>query len=121
MNKGISTPIRMDFGNRMMQARKGKGLSREELGQVIGTSGAIIGRYERNDMKPSIEIAAKIALALDVSLDYLVGNASLEIKDKSMIERLESIAKMPGTKKDELFNVIDAYLRDYKTSQAYTH
>ncbi|MEQ6118062.1 hypothetical protein [Reichenbachiella sp. MALMAid0571] len=44
-----------------------------------------------------------------------------EIKDKSMLERLESIAKMPVNKKDELFNVIDAYLRDFKTSQAYTH
>lgn len=111
----------MDFGDRMMQARKQKGLSREDMGQAIGTSGAIIGRYERNDMKPSIEIAAKIAQVLGISLDYLVGNASLEIKDKSMTERLESIAKMPVSKKDELFNVIDAYLRDFKTSQAYTH
>ena len=111
----------MDFGDRMMQARKQKGLSREDMGQAIGTSGAIIGRYERNDMKPSIEIAAKIAQVLGISLDYLVGNASLEIKDKSMMERLESIAKMPVSKKDELFNVIDAYLRDFKTSQAYTH
>ncbi|WP_367281463.1 helix-turn-helix domain-containing protein [Porifericola rhodea] len=31
----------------MILARKEKGLSREELGQSIGTSGAIIGRYER--------------------------------------------------------------------------
>lgn len=111
----------MDFGNKMMQARKGKELSREGLGNIIGTSGAIIGRYERNDMKPSIEIATKIALALDVSLDYLVGNATFGVKDKSVIERIESITKMPGSKKDELFNVIDAYLRDFKTSQAYTH
>lgn len=111
----------MDFGDKMMQARKDKSLSRDELGKVIGTSGAIIGRYERNDMKPSIEIAAKVALALDISLDYLVGNASLEVKDKSILQRLESIAKMPGGKKDELFNVIDAYIRDFKTSQAYSH
>ncbi|WP_408733613.1 helix-turn-helix domain-containing protein [Neptunitalea lumnitzerae] len=31
-------------------------------------------RYERLEVKPSIEIARKIADALDVSLDYLVGN-----------------------------------------------
>jgi len=110
----------MDFGDRMMQARKDKSLSRDELGKVISTSGAIIGRYERNDMKPSIEIAAKVALVLNVSLDYLVGNISLEVKDKSMLRRLENIAKMPGGKKDELFNVIDAYIRDFKTSQAYS-
>ena len=103
----------------MMQARKDKGVSREDLGKSIGTSGAIIGRYERNDMKPSIEIAAKIAIALDISLDYLVGNTSLEVKDKSIMQRLENIALMPTQKRKELFNVIDAYIRDFKTSQAY--
>jgi hypothetical protein len=33
--------------------------------------------------------------------------------------RMEDIAKLPSTKRSELFNVLDAYLRDYKTSKAY--
>lgn len=57
-------------------------MSRDELGAKIGTSGAIVGLYERNDMKPSIEIAAKIAEALDVSLDHLVGISYELFKDK---------------------------------------
>jgi transcriptional regulator with XRE-family HTH domain len=109
----------MSFGSKMTQIRKDKKLSREELGKLVGTSGAIIGRYEREDMKPSIEMAAKIALSLEVSLDYLVGNSSIEVKDKEMILRLESIAKMPTDKRTELFNVMDAYIRDFKTKQAY--
>jgi transcriptional regulator with XRE-family HTH domain len=36
--------------------------------------GAIIGRDERDEVKPSVEVAAAIAEALEVSLDYLVGN-----------------------------------------------
>lgn len=36
-----------------------------------------------------------------------------------MLERLEDIAKLPVVKQSELFNVMDAYLRDYKTSKAY--
>jgi len=40
-------------------------------------------------------------------------------KDKNMLERLEDIAKLPATKQTELFNVMDAYLRDYRTSKAY--
>ncbi len=50
----------------MMQARKEKKISREELAEKIGTSGPIIGRYERNDMMPSVEIATKISEALEV-------------------------------------------------------
>ncbi len=104
----------MDFGNRMMQARKEKSISREELGKVIGTSGAIVGRYERNDMKPSIEIAAKIAQALDVSLDFLTGSTSLILKDKKMIERLENIAQMPDLERNQIFNVVDALITGFK-------
>lgn len=107
------------FGERIMQARKEKGLSREELAEKIGTSGPIIGRYEREDMMPSVEIATKISEALEVSLDFLVGKSSMLVKDKGMLERLEDIAKLPQEKQKELFNVMDAYLRDYRTSKAY--
>lgn len=103
----------------MMEARKEKGLSREGLAEKVGTSGPIIGRYERNDMMPSVEIATKISEALEVSLDFLVGKSSLLMKDRTMLERLEDIAQLPFDKQTELFNVIDAYLRDYRTGKAY--
>ncbi|NRA49480.1 MAG: helix-turn-helix transcriptional regulator [Phaeodactylibacter sp.] len=108
-----------DFGNRMTQARKEKRLSRDELGKSIGTSGPVIGRYERGDMTPSVEIATKIAEALDVSLDFLVGKSSLLVKDTTILKRLEAIAKLPEHKQTELFNVLDAYLRDFKTRETY--
>lgn len=107
------------FGDRVIQARKENELSREELAEKVGTSGPIIGRYERGDLMPSVEIATKIAEALDVSLDFLVGNSSLLVKDKSILSRIEDIAKLPSQKRSELFNVLDAYLRDYKTGKAY--
>jgi len=37
----------VDFGDRIAQIIKENGLSREELGKKVGTSAAIIGRYER--------------------------------------------------------------------------
>lgn len=108
-----------DFGNRMAQLRKEKDLSRDELGAKIGTSGAIVGRYERNDMKPSIEIAAKIAEALDVSLDYLVGISSELIKDKKMINRLEDVKKLPEKEREKIFEYIDLIVRDVKIKKAH--
>lgn len=108
-----------EFGSRVMQARKEKELSRDELAKLIGTSGPIVGRYERGDMMPSVEIATKIADALEVSLDFLVGKSSMTVKDESMLERLEDIAALPKPKRLELFNVLDAYIRDFKTSRSY--
>ena len=108
-----------EFGNRVMHARKEKGLARDELDKMIGSSGPIVGRYERGDMMPSVEIATKIADALEVSLDFLVGKSSMTVKDESMLERLEDIAALPKPKRLELFNVLDAYIIDFKTSRAY--
>lgn len=109
----------MNLGNTISQLRKENKLSREDLGKMAGTSGAVIGRYERNEITPSVEIANKIANALNVSLDYLVGNNTLIMKDKNIIKRIENIAKMPDKEKIQLFNVIDALIRDFNAKKAY--
>ena len=39
--------------------------------------------------------------------------------DTNILERTEDIAKLSEDKRMELFNVIDAYLRDFKISRMY--
>ncbi|MCL6220279.1 helix-turn-helix domain-containing protein [Zunongwangia pacifica] len=108
----------MDIGIVITRLRKDKVLSREELGSIVGTCGAVIGRYERNEITPSVEIANKIAQALDVSLDYLVGNNSFIPTDKQILDRVEAISNMPEDEQTRIFNVIDTLLRDYKAKKA---
>lgn len=43
---------------------------------------------------PSVEVAAKIADALQVSLDYLVGNTDIEL-DKNILDKVVAIQKLP--------------------------
>lgn len=38
----------MKIGGKISSLRKPKGLNRDELGKIVGTSGAVIGRYERD-------------------------------------------------------------------------
>ena len=108
----------MDFGQNMMLIRKRKKLSQAALGKIIGTSGDVIGRYERGDIKPSIDVVGKLADALEVSVDYLIGKTSLVI-DKNTLERIEEISALPDDKRSYVFNLIDMCLRDFKTSKAY--
>jgi hypothetical protein len=68
----------------------------------------------KTSYETSIEIATKIDDALEVSLDFLVGKSSLIVKDDSMLEQLVDIASLPQAKRLELFNVLDAYIRDFK-------
>src|SRR5258708_16650907 len=102
----------------MMLLRKKKELSHAELENMIGTSGDEIGRYERGDISPSIEAVAKIADALEVSVDYLIGKTKMEV-DKNTMRRLEDISSLSEENKNFLLNMIDMALRDFKTKKAY--
>ncbi len=56
----------MAFADRLAFARKQKKIKQSDLGKTIGTSGDIIGKYERGENVPSIDVATKIAYALGV-------------------------------------------------------
>ena len=52
------------FGKKLRECREAKGLSQKELAKLLNTSYSVIGKYERDEMQPSIEAAKKIAKAL---------------------------------------------------------
>jgi hypothetical protein len=58
---------------------------------------------------PSVEVAAKIADALDVSLHYLVGATSFVVKDKKMLHRLELLEKIDDDR-ETILKLVDNYL-----------
>lgn len=102
----------MKIGDRISALRKSKKFTRDELGKSVGTSGAVIGRYERDEITPSVEIAKKIADALEVSLDYLIGSTDFAIQDKKMIYRLELLQKLEKQDRDIILKVLDSLLKD---------
>lgn len=106
----------MEIGDKISSLRKQKGLNRDELGKIVGTSGAVIGRYERDEITPSVEIAKKMADALEVSLDYLTGSTNFVIQDKKMLYRLELLQKIAQPERDRILLVMDSLLRDAQIS-----
>ena len=100
----------MTFGERITSIRKRKKISQSELGKKIGTSGDIIGKYERNEVKPSIEVASKIADALEVSVDFLLGKTNTEI-DKQTLKRLQDIALLSDEDKEHIYYTLDGLIR----------
>jgi transcriptional regulator with XRE-family HTH domain len=111
----------MNIGDKITDLRKQKNMNQTELGKAAGVSREIIGRYERNEVMPSIEVAAKIAEALDVSLDYLAGNSKKSAIDKKTLKLIYEIDDLEPAIKDKLFFLANAIIRDAKTSKAYNH
>ncbi|WP_245558474.1 helix-turn-helix domain-containing protein [Fulvivirga imtechensis] len=50
-----------------------------ELATIFNTSHTTIGKYERDEMKPSIEAAKKLAKILDTTVGYLLGETEEEL------------------------------------------
>lgn len=99
--------------------RKSKNWSQAELASKTDISQVMIGKYERGDATPSIEVAKKIADAFEVSLDYLIGEGQNVTFDKKIIERIKNIQNLDENTQSILFNLIDTYVQNFKTKQAF--
>lgn len=62
-----------NVGERIKSARQQWGLTQEEVAQKAGISRIALGNYERGERTPPIDIFARIANALHVSMDDLYG------------------------------------------------
>jgi transcriptional regulator with XRE-family HTH domain len=69
--------------------------------------------------KPSIEVAAKIAEELGVTVDYLLGNSDNMVMDKKLIKRIEDIEALPVEEKDKVYYFIDMALSHHKAKKAF--
>lgn len=108
----------MSFGKRLLEARKKKGFSQEDVAKKLNTKAPVIGRYERDEAKPSIEAAARLSNLLEVSLDYLVGNSDIEV-NTDMLNRVLELQALPDDDKNTALKLLDAFLRDAKAKKAY--
>jgi hypothetical protein len=63
-------------------------------------------------------VASKLADALDVSLDYLVGKTDLNV-DKSLLDKLLTIQQLPEEDREHILYSIDGLIQHAKTRLAY--
>ncbi|MCP4666601.1 MAG: helix-turn-helix transcriptional regulator [Deltaproteobacteria bacterium] len=110
------------LAKRIYELRKKRGWSQPELGKKIGTSGAIIGRYERGEISPSIEVARKLADLFEVTTDYLISGRDMPdiLKDRDMLNRWQNLEELPSEDKDHIIYVVDGLIRDAKARKTYT-
>ena len=106
------------FGARLMAIRKRKKVSQDELAKAIGAHAPVIGRYERGEVKPSIEVAAKMASTLGASLDYLAGFTDAEL-DADTLQKITAIQKLPDEDRTHILKTLDALIRDAKARKTY--
>lgn len=82
----------MTFFERCEAIAKQKNISLNELGRLVGVSGAAINGW-KNGSFPKVDIALKVAKVLDVSVEYLVTGNVLSAEESQIVEIYRKIPK----------------------------
>lgn len=110
-------PALATFGRRLAERRRAARLSQSELARRFGTAHSTIGKYERDEMKPSIEAAKRLAALLDTTVAYLLDEAGGELlADARMLARLRDIAALPDDERHAILTTVDHFIKAAKVS-----
>ena len=75
------------LGERIANLRKSKGISQDELGEILSTSRQAISKWERGESDPDIGRLKDLAVYFNVSIDYLLGYDVESTSANKFIER----------------------------------
>jgi len=104
-----------NFGSNLKQFRSEKGLSQEVFATQIGVHVTNLSKYERSKSIPSLEIAEKMAIALDISLDELVygkqnEKARIQITDNELLNLFNKSQSLDDDLKKSVIDFLDAFI-----------
>ena len=102
------------FGKKLRECREAKGLSQSELARQLDTHHSIIGKYERDEVKPSIDVVKKITGLLGTTVGYLLGETQETnlFKDPNLLKRFNEINSLD--EKECVYSLMDAFLAKSK-------
>lgn len=104
------------FGKKLRECREAKGLSQSELARQLETHHSIIGKYERDEVKPSIDVVKKITGLLGTTVGYLLGETQETnlFKDPNLLKRFNEINSLDEKEKECVYSLMDAFLAKNK-------
>ncbi|GAL87814.1 hypothetical protein MYP_5046 [Sporocytophaga myxococcoides] len=104
------------FGKKLRECREAQELSQNELAKLIEAHHSIIGKYERDEVKPTIDVVKKMAQVLNTTVGYLLGETKQQdvLKDPKMLKRINDIENLPAKDKECLLLTIDNFIKATK-------
>ena len=67
----------MSFGENLKNVRKQRGVTQEELAEILGVSRQAISKWESDGGYPETEKLLVISKTLNISIDYLLNDVSV--------------------------------------------
>lgn len=98
--------------------RLSKGISQQQLADIIGVSQQSINKYENHNVEPDISLLISIAEYFNTSVDYLIGHSDIKHiiedvkfydlnKDEAML--VDGFRKLSAKEKESIHLIIKNY------------
>lgn len=110
----------IDTGDRIRELRKARGLNQDQLAELASLNRVTVAKYEAGRVEPGAQALSRIADALEVSTDALLGRTN-EIPDvKSTIKTDEAwilakgVDRLPEEERKKTLAVVQAMFAQYQ-------
>lgn len=106
----------LSFGKKMREIREAKNLSQGDLAQALSTNQSLIGKYEKDEVKPSIDAIKKLAEALGTTAGYLLDDSTDYdfLKDAVMLKRFNDLNLLSEPDKEYILYALDSLIKAAK-------
>lgn len=105
----------MTLGEKIRQIRSEKGLSQAALEKISGVNSKLLSKYENERIVPTADTLKKIAVALEISTDYLIfenapKSGLSKLTDLDLFEKFLQVEQMTPENRNMIKNLIDAVI-----------
>lgn len=100
----------MSFPDRFIQLRKQHGLTQQGMADAVGIHITQVKRYEAGSAQPSLEILRKIAIAFNITADWLIFEDGAREPVDDLKLKFEAIQQMDTEEQKVIRSVLDGLI-----------
>lgn len=112
-----------DFSKSLTDLRKARGLTQQDLAELLDVQPRLVGRWEQGQGKPQFDYIMKLADVLEVSLDRLLrGKDSgspdrFDIRNKKLKELCRKVDQLKAEDQEVVCHFLDMAVRHERLKQ----
>ncbi|WP_417503124.1 helix-turn-helix domain-containing protein [Marinobacter sp.] len=110
MDKQLTAFITMTFSKQFLKLKKDNKLTQQEMADRCGMHITQVRRYEAGQAQPSIEILKKIALAFNVTADWLIFEEGERALPNNLQLKFEAVSQMSEEDQRAIQSIIDGMI-----------
>ncbi len=114
MAPAITVFLTMSLPARLIALRKERGLTQQQMADSIGIHVNSVKKYESGQAQPSLDVLKKIALALNVSTDFLLFEEHERGPSDELALQFEAVSQLPGEEQRVVMEVLESLIIKYQ-------